>query len=351
MIGVRHPIGPVALEEVFNGSLTSLCFAALERMTARELRMTPLAGLQEQTAPGQLDRAWERLVQLGKQGIGAIHLNEPGYPAMLREIADPPVLLFFDGSLQALQQRCVGVVGARRATRGGLVTAREVSAALAARGVTVVSGLALGIDSAAHAAALDSGGATVAVFGCGLLRTYPSANRRLVERIRDSNGLLLSEYHPDQEPRKHLFPERNRIISGLCEAVIVIEAGAHSGSLITARMALEQGRDVLAVPGSIHDDQSRGCHRLIREGAALLDSIDTLLEELDLPPSLQGAMPFIGHAQKIWEVLEVESQPLDVLAIRACLTLGDAALAVVELELAGFVDGSSGGYSRRASRL
>lgn len=347
----RHRNGQISLEKVFTGSLIALCFAALERMSARELRTTPLPRLQKQTSSIQLDQALQRLAQLEKQGIGAIHFDEHRYPATLREIPDPPRLLFFDGAVEILHHRCVGVVGARRATQSGLTTAREVSAALAVRGVTVVSGLALGIDSAAHAAALEAGGATIAVFGCGLLRTYPAANRRLVERIRDSDGLLLSEYHPDQEPRKQLFPERNRIISGLCEAVIVIEAGEHSGSLITARMALEQGRDVLAVPGSIHDDQSRGCHRLIREGAALLDSIETLLEELQLPKNGGRSVVISGGAQKIWEVIEIESQPLDLLATRARMTLSETALALVELELAGFVDGSSGGYSRRARHL
>lgn len=320
-------------------------------MSARELRTTPRARLQEQTSPDQLDRAQEQLALLENQGVRAIHFDEPEFPAMLRQIPDPPSLLFCSGTVEVLHQRCVGVVGARRATQSGLATASEVSAALATRGITVVSGLALGIDSAAHMAALSADGATVAVFGCGVLQTYPAANRQLAARIRDSNGLLLSEYYPNQAPRKQFFPERNRILSGLCEAVIVIEAGEQSGSLITARMALEQGRDVLAVPGSIHTDQSRGCHRLIREGAALLDSIDTLLEELDLPKESEQTVTISRHANKIWEALEIESLPLDVLASRSRMSLGEAALALVELELAGFVDGSGGGYSRRARRL
>ena len=322
--------------------------AALERMSARELRTTPLSRLQEQTSPAQFERAAERLERLANHGVSAIHFDEPRFPTLLREIPDPPAVLFLSGAIDALTHRCVGVVGARRATQAGLTTAREVSGALASRGVTVVSGLALGIDSAAHAAALEAGGPTVAVFGSGVHRVYPAANRPLAERIRDSNGLLISEYHPDQEPRKQFFPERNRIISGLCEAVIVIEAGEQSGSLITARMALEQGRDVLAVPGSIHANQNRGCHRLIREGAGLLDSIATLLEELGLPEETAEPMTFSGEAQRIWESLDIESLPLDVLATRSSLSLGEAALAVVELELAGFVDRSSGGYSRGA---
>ena len=317
-------------------------------MSSRELRMTPLSRLQEQTSPTQLEQAEERLDQLAKQGVSAIHFDEPRFPALLKEIPDPPTVLFFRGAVDTLQLRCVGVVGARRATQSGLATAREVSAALAARGVTVVSGLAFGIDAAAHMAALETDGKTAAVFGCGVQRVYPAANRQLAERIRDSDGLLISEYHPDQEPRKHFFPERNRIISGLCEAIIVIEAGEQSGSLITARMALEQGRDVLAVPGSIHSDNSRGCHRLIREGAALLDCVDTLLEELGLPKAAAESMAVSSQARRIWEILDNESLPLDVLATKASLSLSEAALALVELELAGFVDGAGGGYSRRA---
>jgi DNA processing protein len=332
----------------FAGVRLAIYLAALERMSARELRATPLTRLQEETSQAQLENAEERLEWLAGQGVNAIHFDEPRFPALLREIPDPPAVLFFSGEADALLPRCVGLVGARRATQSGLSTAREMSAALAVRGITVVSGLALGIDSAAHVAALDADGSTVAVFGCGLRRVYPAVNRQLSERIRDSNGLLLSEYHPDQGPRKQFFPERNRIISGLCEAVIVIEAGEHSGSLITARMALEQGRDVLAVPGSIHTDRSRGCHRLIREGAGLLDSIDTLLEELGLPMEVGEPMTVSGEARRIWEILEIEPLPVDVLATRSSISLSEATLALVELELAGFVDGSSRGYSRRA---
>lgn len=314
----------------------------------RELRITPLTRLQEETSLSQLERAMERIERLASQGIRAIHFDDPLFPALLREIPDPPAVLFFRGAADALRLRCVGLVGARRATQSGLNIAREMSAALARRGISVVSGLALGIDAAAHVAALDVDGSTVAVFGSGVQRVYPAVNRPLAGRICDSNGLLISEYDPDQEPRKQFFPERNRIISGLCEAVIVIEAGEHSGSLITARMALEQGRDVLAVPGSILADQSRGCHRLIREGAALLDSIDTLLLELNLPKDLAEPMTISSEARQIWEVLDIDPLPLDVLATRSSVSLSEATLALVELELAGFVVGSSGGYSRRA---
>ncbi len=317
-------------------------------MSAREMRTTPLIRLQEETSQVQLERATERIERLANQGVRAIHYDDPRFPALLREIPDPPAVLFFSGAADALRLRCVGLVGARRATQSGLGIAREMSAALARRGISVVSGLALGIDAAAHVAALDVDGSTVAVFGCGVQRVYPAANRPLAERIRGSNGLLISEYHPDQDPRKQFFPERNRIISGLCEAVIVIEAGEHSGSLITARMALEQGRDVLAVPGSILTDQSRGCHRLIREGAGLLDSIDTLFEELDLPKDLAEPMTVSCGARRIWEVLDIDPLPLDVVATKSSISLSEATLALVELELAGFVDGSSGGYSRRA---
>ena len=324
--------------------------AALERFSAREVRMTSRAQLESALSLTERRSASSQWQRLQASGVSALHLDDSGFPNRLREIPDPPAVIFFRGNPKALDRRCVAVIGARRASPSGIQTAKAVSRALASRQVTVVSGLALGIDAAAHRAALEARGSTVAVFGCGLLHTYPAVNAQLAERIHESDGLLLSEYHPNQSPRKHFFPERNRIISGLCETVIVVEAGDRSGSLITARMALEQGREVLAVPGSIHDERSRGCHRLIREGAGLLDSMDTLFEELGLEPEARENTTPEGISRLVWDVLSPdEPLPLDVIADRSGVALADIALVLLELEVAGFVDADGGGYSRRVA--
>jgi DNA processing protein len=222
--------------------------------------------------------------------------------------------------------------------------------------VTVVSGLARGIDSAAHRAALAEG-LTVAVVGSGLARPYPLANRGLVEAILDTGGLLLSEYPPLAGARRHHFPERNRLISGLTRGVVVVEAGEQSGSLITARLALEQGRDVAAVPGSVLNPMGRGCHRLLRQGAALVENADDVLEAFCLqhspavggPGTPSGAPPsdLSPGLAAIMAVVEDSLTTLDQVVAATGLSGPAASAALVELELSGFVRQVPGGYIRR----
>lgn len=222
------------------------------------------------------------LAEAGRLGADLITSNDlaPGrYPARLTEIADPPLALWRIGPT-GLDRPAVAIVGARDATPAGLVVAGELSRDLAAHGYTVVSGLAAGVDGAAHEAALAAGGQTIAVLGCGIDVVYPPRHHDLARRMAAS-GCLVSEFPPGTGPRPWHFPLRNRIISGLALAVVVVEASEHSGSLITARMALEQGRDVLAVPGSVASGRYKGCHALIRDGARLVESVDDVLEELE----------------------------------------------------------------------
>ena len=208
-------------------------------------------------------------------------LGDDDFPERLRHIPDPPLALYYRGTLQAAQRAWVAVVGARTATRRGMQIAETIGRDLAASGATVVSGLARGIDGAAHRGALAAeGGGAWAILGSGLLDLYPRQHRGLAERVVEAGGAVLSEYAPHAAPFKGHFPERNRLISGLCEGVVVVEASRRSGSLITAKAAGEQGRDVMAVPGPVGSPLSAGCHWLIKQGAALVEDAEDVLAEL-----------------------------------------------------------------------
>lgn len=212
-------------------------------------------------------------------------LVDPDYPPLLRRTADPPARLFALGDRALLGRPAVAVVGSRRASPYGVNVASRIARELASAGITVVSGLASGIDAAAHLAALDAGGPTIAVLGTGIDVAYPRGNRALQQRIAE-HGLLLSEFDDGTTPRPQNFPVRNRIIAGIAKGVVVIEAGERSGSLITARLAAEEGREVFAVPGSVFSPATKGTHRLIQDGAKLLHDLDDLYDELpELRPS------------------------------------------------------------------
>jgi DNA processing protein len=216
------------------------------------------------------------------------------FPALLREIPDPPLVLYYRGDLACLERCSVGVVGARRCTRVGASLATEMASKLAAQGVCVVSGLAMGIDGAAHRGALQIGGVTCAFLGAGLECLYPRDHHRLADEIVSAGGLLVSEYPPGTTPRPYQFPERNRLISGAAAAVVLVEASDKSGSLITARLALEQGRDVYAMPGPVRSNVSRGCHRLLRQGAALVTGAEDVLQELGWIENVRDAPEHIA---------------------------------------------------------
>ena len=205
--------------------------------------------------------------------------NDDNYPALLRRIKGPPAALFIDGDPGCLWQPQIAVIGSRNPTSGGLEHARDFATTLARQGMTITSGLASGIDSTAHTAALDAGAVTIAVNGTGLDKVYPASSQAVAERIR-TQGAMISELPLGSPPKRQHFPSRNRIISGLSLAVLVIEAGVNSGTLITARKAAEQGRDVFALPGSLHNPMAKGCHRLIREGARLVETTADILQEL-----------------------------------------------------------------------
>ncbi len=226
------------------------------------------------------DALEKELCELPRLGARLLKWTDEDYPSNLREIADPPPYLFLRGPARLHEPGCLAIVGARAASEGGLRMAHRLGMELAAKGFTVVSGLARGVDGAAHQGALDGGGRTLAVMGCGIDVIYPPEHRKLAEAVIEGGGAIISELPLGTQPRAENFPTRNRILSGLCLGVVIVEAAEKSGSLITARMALEQNRQVFAVPGSPLTGKTRGSNRLIRDGAKLVECVEDVIEEI-----------------------------------------------------------------------
>ena len=276
--------------------------------------------------------------------------QDPEYPAALRAIADPPQTLYVRGRLVEADRMAVAVVGARRASPYGVAVAEWLGRELARNGVTVVSGLARGIDAAAHRGALQGGGRTIAVLGCGVDIIYPPEHGRLVAQITGA-GAVLSEYPPGTPPLKHQFPRRNRLISGLALGVVVVEGREDSGALITADCALDQGREVFAVPGPVFAQTSVLPHRLLQQGAKLATTVEDILEELHLPmrPVLTPSVALIGAQAAVYAQLTLDPQHIDVVALRSGLPIAEVARTIVALELQGMVRALAGQRYVRAT--
>jgi DNA processing protein len=281
----------------------------------------------------------------------ALCIGDPDYPAVLLQTPDPPLLLYVQGQVELLQRRCLAIVGSRNASAQGLDNARAFGAHLSQRGWTIVSGLAFGIDGAAHEGGLAGLGSTVAVVGTGLDRVYPARHRALAHRI-STDGVLVSEYAPGTPPLAPNFPQRNRIIAGLARGTLVVEAALQSGSLITARQAAEYGREVFAVPGSIHSPLSRGCHALIRQGAKLVETADDILEELqgaEEVACVSRAPVAPGRNDPVLEALGHDPASLDALSARTGLSAQALSSRLLELELEDLVARLPGGLYQRRS--
>jgi len=278
---------------------------------------------------------------LAEPGQSLMALGDADYPPQLLATADPPLLLWLQGRRELLATPSLAIVGSRNPTAQGGDNARAFARALASAGHTIVSGLALGVDAAAHEGALDAGGATIAVVGTGLDQVYPRRNASLAARLLAGGGLVASEYSLGTPVMQANFPRRNRIIAGLSRGCLVVEAALQSGSLITARLASEAGREVFAIPGSIHSPQSRGCHALIRQGAKLVESAQDVLEEL--PPL--GAIPApaavpedLPHGQQaLLDAMGFDPVSLDALMARSGWPAAELSAALLELELDGQV--------------
>jgi DNA processing protein len=312
----------------------------------------PPAGLAE-----LLDNTWGWLQEAPAQRA-VVALGDAAYPASLLNIEDPPLLLYLAGRLDLPlnNNRNLAIVGSRNPTPQGALNARQFAQVLAESGLTIVSGLALGIDGAAHEGALTghSGAtdrlATVAVVGTGLDRVYPRAHHALAHRISEQ-GLLVSEYPLGTPPLAANFPRRNRLIAGLSNATLVVEAALQSGSLITARLAAEQGKEVFAIPGSIHATQSRGCHALIRQGAKLVESAQDVLEDLPgmgtIPPPAATSSPQTETDDALLQALGLDPVSLDALQARTGLDIATLQARLMALELDGRVARLPGGLLQR----
>ncbi|MEO1116659.1 MAG: DNA-processing protein DprA [Pseudomonadota bacterium] len=289
--------------------------------------------------------------------------NEPSWPEALRDIPDAPVALFVDGDPSLLAMPALAIVGSRNPTPQGTDNAQQFARYLAGHGLTIVSGLATGIDASAHRGALAADGATVAVLGTGIDQFYPPGNRDLQLDIARA-GCVVSEYAPGRPAVARQFPARNRIISGLALGTLVVEATRRSGSLITARLAGEQGRSVFAIPGSIHNPLSRGCHQLIRQGALLVESVDDIFS--DIGPRLSQVSAAAQHApeitesapeqapdadyQRVLDALGWDPQGIDILAERTALTPAELSSMLLIMELDGLVAKAPGGGYIRGRR-
>jgi DNA processing protein len=315
---------------------------ALAPHAGRELAGAIAAG----PDPGRLSRT---LAWLEEPANGIVTWADADYPKRLLETADPPPLLYLKGRRELLAAPALAVVGSRNATPQGLANAEAFARALSQAGLAIVSGLALGIDAAAHRGGLGGAGSSIAVVGTGLDIVYPAGNRPLAHELAE-RGLILSEFALGMPALAGHFPRRNRLISGLSLGVLVVEAAAKSGSLITARLALEQGREVFAVPGSIHSPLSKGCHALIKQGAKLAEHANDILEELGYPgqaattgaaaaPTAAGS-PLLAH-------LGHDPVDMDTLCRRSGLAAEQVAASLLELELAGEVAPLPGGKYQR----
>jgi DNA processing protein len=299
----------------------------------------------------------EELETAGRAGVQLVTLVDPEYPALLREIDDPPFALYVRGRLPVDTSRTIGIVGTRRGTQYGKLVAARLASQLAMKGIVIVSGLAAGIDAAAHQGALDVRGHTVAVLGCGLDIPYPKTNQPLLERIT-AEGTAMSEYPLGTRPAKWTFPQRNRILAGLCRGVVVVQAPLRSGALITARLALEQGREVFAVPGNITTATSAGTNNLIRQGAKIVETIDDILEEFpDLRaradrtpmPEESEEVSLGGRERRVYNLIGLDPVHIDDIIARADLSPTEASHVLLLLQLEDLIAEVDGGcYVRRS---
>jgi len=294
----------------------------------------------------------EDLALVEKNGVGIITFSDSDYPTLLRHIHDPPPVLYVYGRLRP-DSLNIAIVGSRNATPYGCTVTEHLSGDLSQRGFTIVSGMARGIDSTAHMGALAAGGKTIAVLGCGLGTIYPAENRKLFHRIAE-NGAVVSEFSFTTPPEAHNFPVRNRIISGLSLGTVIVEATHQSGSLITARLAAEQGREVFAVPGSVKSFKSMGTHRLIKEGAKLVEHADDIIEELNIAEealpddtSVASSIRLTSAEEKVLDKLSPYPIHIDNLVRELSLSAGQVLGLLLQLELKGLVTQTPGKFFAR----
>jgi DNA processing protein len=348
-----HSLGPrraglIALLDHFDGDPEQVCRCSTNELRAAGLNHDTVRKIRSRQHPQvALDLAWAATDQ-----NHLIYYRHSAYPELLRQINDYPALLYASGNLQLLLEPQVAIVGSRSCTPGGAQTAFDFAAQLSAGGLAITSGMALGIDAAAHRGALHAKGKTIAVTGTGLDLIYPFANRKLAAEILEQ-GLLVSEFPLGTNAKPANFPQRNRIISGLSMATLVVEAAKRSGSLITARLAAEQGREVYAIPGSIHNPQTRGCHQLIRDGAMLVETPKDIVAGLSglvsfvLEQQCRGSEshtePLDREHQQLLEAIGYDPVNCDILVQRSGLTIDKLSSMLLLLELSDLIQSAPGG--------
>lgn len=331
--------------DVFRSEYADLRTQVSEKI-ARAILSTSDEGIQ-----AQIDRTAEWLSHPGNR---VLSLVDASYPPQLLHIPDPPLMLFVKGSLTYLHAPMIAIVGSRNATAQGIINAEKFAEHLSASGYTISSGLAAGIDTAAHRGALRGAASTVAVVGTGLDIIYPAKNKALAHEIAE-RGCLVSEYFLGTPSLAANFPRRNRIISGLAQGVLVIEAAAQSGSLITATMAAEQGREVFAIPGSIHSPLAKGCHQLIKQGAKLVECAQDVLDEMPLAhrpvastsPSHAVSVAIDGREEVLLNLIGYDPVHIDLLAERAQMAAGELSALLLTMEMSGVIETLAGGYVQR----
>lgn len=346
-------LGPATIRKLLaHFGLPENVLAARRADLAQYASADALQALDSDTVAREVDRALGWLAQPGR---ATVTLADAAYPRLLLEIADPPPLLYCHGRTELLNRPALAVVGSRNATAQGASNAEQFARSFSAAGLTIVSGLAQGIDAAAHRGGLAAEGSTIAVLGTGVDNPYPPANAALAAEIA-ARGLLVSEFALGTQAFAHNFPRRNRVISGLAQGCLVIEAALASGSLITARSAAEQGREVFAVPGSIHSPLSKGCHSLIKSGAKLAESAEDVLSELGAfrrtGIASRRSRPDVAEAgaesaEPLLDIMGFDPVDVDSLCARAGLPAERVSAELLRLELAGRVAALPGGRYQR----
>ncbi len=323
--------------------------------TPAQVFSTPAHALQQVVQPviaAIITQGWDEVTLapitswLADPNNHIVTLADPDYPQALLNISDPPLLLYVKGRLELLNLPALAVVGSRNATPQGLSNAEAFAQAASAAGLCIISGMAHGIDAAAHRGGLRECGSSIGIIGTGLDKVYPAANRQLAHQLAQE-GALVSEFSLGTPPQAANFPRRNRLISGLSLGCLVVEASLQSGSLITARMALEQGRDVFAIPGSIHAPQTKGCHHLIKQGAKLVECAQDILEELGCFSASTTVQPSVLEEHPLLTHLGFDPVDMDSLSQRSGLTIGALSAILLQLELNGDIATLPGGLYQR----
>jgi DNA processing protein len=346
-------IGPVRLRKLLE------VFEKPERvLAAKRSELRAVEGIGNEVAD-QVGN-WESIVDLAAElarirefGATVITQESPSYPKPLREIHAPPIVLYVWGELAERDHHAIGIIGARRTTHYGTEAAKKLAYQIAYAGLTVISGLARGIDTAAHQGALAAKGRTIAVIGSGLGKLYPPENATLADKIRNGNGAIVSEFSMEIEPDRQTFPMRNRIISGWSHGILVVEAGVNSGALITASQALEQGRSVYAVPGHINAPSAIGSNRLIQQGAKLVMDAADILDDLQIllpetKPSPEAAVRLLpelsAEERRVYDAIDSTETPIDQIATNSDLPSGTVSSTLLRLELKRLVKQLPGKY-------